>query len=115
MPNADFDTPDEVLVFAAIAGDLTAFDALAMRFRHGVVRAAQAVVGRKDAENVAQEALLLVFKALPSLEDPAKFPAWLHAITRHCAARIDRRERPRRRVHVVMDELLLESKALQPR
>ena len=75
MAKADFDTPDEILVVAAMVGDLGAFDTLAMRYRHGVVRAAQAIVGREDDEDVAQEVLLLAFKALPSLEDPAKFPA----------------------------------------
>ena len=108
MPKADLDAPDEVLVVAAMVGDLGAFDTLATRYRHAVVRAAQAIVGREDAEDVAQEALLLAFKALPSLEDPLRFPAWLHAITRHRALRFDRRERARRRAHVAMDELLLE-------
>ncbi len=108
MPKADFDAPDEILVVAAMVGDLGAFDTLAMRYRQGVVRAAQAIVGREDAEDVAQEALLLAFKALPSLEDPVRFPAWLHAITRHRAFRFDRRERVRRRTHVPMDDLLLE-------
>lgn len=108
MAKADFDTPDEVLVVAAMVGDLDAFDSLAARYRHGVVRAAQAIVGRDDAEDVAQEALLLAFKALPSLEEPGKFPAWLHAITRHRAARFDSRERVWRRAHVALDELLLE-------
>ncbi len=108
MAKEDFDTPDEVLVVAAMVGDLGAFDTLAMRYRQGVVRAAQAIVGRADAEDVAQEALLLAFKALPSLEDPARFPAWLRAITRHRALRFDRRERVRRKAQVAMDELLLE-------
>lgn len=108
MVRGDFDTPDEVLVVAAMVGDLGAFDTLAVRYRHGVVRAAQTIVGREDAEDVAQEALLLAFKALPSLEDPVKFPAWLHAITRHRAVRFDRCERVRRRAHVALDELLLE-------
>ncbi len=109
MAQADIDTPDEILVIAAMAGNLDAFDTLAMRYRHGVVRAAQAIVGWEDAEDVAQESLLLAFKALPSLEDPVKFPAWLHAITRHRAIRFNRRERVRRQAHVAMDELLLES------
>ena len=109
MAEADLDVPDEVLVVAAMVGDLRAFDTLAMRYRHGVVRTIrQAIVGREDAEDVAQEALLLAFKALPSLEDPGRFPAWLHVITRHRALRFDRRERARRRTHVAIDELLLE-------
>ncbi len=108
MAKADFDTPDEVLVVAAMVGDLGAFETLAMRYRRGVVRLAQSIVGREDAEDVAQEALVLAYKALPSLEEPAHFPAWLHAITRHRAFRFDRRERVRRRTNLAMDQLLLE-------
>ncbi len=109
MAESDIDTPDEVLVVAAMVGDLGAFDTLAMRYRQGVVRAAQAIVGREDAEDIAQESLLLAFKALPSLEEPARFPAWLRAITRHRAFRFGRNEKVRRRTQVAMDEMLLES------
>jgi RNA polymerase sigma-70 factor (ECF subfamily) len=109
MAESDIDTPDEVLVVAAMVGDLGAFDTLARRYRPGVVRAAQAIVGRGNAEDVAQEALVLAFKALPSLEEPARFPSWLRAITRHRAFRFDRREKARRRTQVALDEMLLES------
>ena len=112
---SDIDTRDDVLVVAAMVGDFGAFDTLAMRYRPGVVRTAQAIVGREDAEDVAQEALMLAFKALPSLEEPARFPAWLRAITRHRALRFDRREKVHQRIHVAMDELLLEKiPALSP-
>ena len=53
MAESEIDTPDEVLVVAAMLGDLRAFDTLAMRYRWGVVRAAQAIVGREDAEDIA--------------------------------------------------------------
>ena len=109
MAESDIDTPDEVLVVAAMVGDLGAFETLARRYRPGVVRAAQAIVGSEDAEDVAQEALLLAFKALPSLEEPARFASWLRAITRHRALRFDRSEKMRRRTQVAMDEMLLES------
>jgi RNA polymerase sigma-70 factor (ECF subfamily) len=108
MAKADPDTPDEVLVVAAMAGDFDAFDTLTVRYRQGVVRIALAIVGPLDAEDVAQDALLLAFKALPSLEEPEKFPAWLHAIARHRALRFDSRECKRRRTQVALDELLLE-------
>lgn len=100
--------PDEVLVVASILGDLDAFDLLAARYRAAVVRTAQAIVGREDAEDVAQDSLLLAFKALPSIEDPLKFGAWLAAITRHCAMRFGKRESMRRRGRVPMDEFLIE-------
>ncbi len=102
------DEPDEMLVVAAILGDFDAFDELASRYRKAVVRAAQVIVGREDAEDVAQDALLLAFKALPSIEDPSRFAAWLSAITRHRALRFIRRERVLNSRRVEMDELLIE-------
>src|SRR5436305_1367675 len=92
MTRTSLETPDELLVIEAIFGDFDAFDELALRYRAAVVRTAQAVVGRDDAEDVAQDALLLAFKALPSIEDPTKFAAWLSAITRHRALRFNKQE-----------------------
>ncbi|MFL6212437.1 MAG: RNA polymerase sigma factor [Blastocatellia bacterium] len=103
--------PDEVLVVAAILGDLDAFDELATRYRAAVVRTARAVVGREDAEDVAQDAWLLAFKALPSIEDPTRFAAWLAVITRHRAFRFNKQQRAHQTGRVELDELLLEKLA----
>jgi RNA polymerase sigma-70 factor (ECF subfamily) len=100
--------PDELLVVAAILGDLEAFGELASRYRAAVVRTAQAIVGREYAEDVAQDALLLAFKALPSIEEPARFAAWLSAITRHRAIRFGKRERTHQARRVALDDVLLE-------
>jgi RNA polymerase sigma-70 factor, ECF subfamily len=108
MAKPGAEPPDEALVVASILGDLDAFDLLATRYRAAAVRAAQSVVGREDAEDVAQDALLLAFKALPSIEDPAKFAAWLSAITRHRALRFGKRESAHQRGRVELDEFLLE-------
>ena len=108
MAQADADTPDEILVVAAILGDLVAFDELVFRYRPAVIRTARMMVPRDDAEDVAQEALLLAFKALPSLEEPKKFPAWLHAITRRCAIRFSQRTRQRDHDCVALDEVIIE-------
>jgi RNA polymerase sigma-70 factor (ECF subfamily) len=108
MAKTRADLPDEVLVVAAILGDLEAFNELALRYRAAVVRLAQAIVGREDAEDVAQDALLLAFKALPSIEEPARFAAWLMAITRHRAWRFKKQSRTHRAGQVEFDELLLE-------
>jgi RNA polymerase sigma-70 factor (ECF subfamily) len=105
------DLPDEVLVMAAILGDISAFDRLVLRYRPAVVRVAQAIVGAELAEDVAQEALLTAFKALPTLEEPRKFPAWLHIITRHKALRFSRRERNLSERMAPLDQLLLERSA----
>ncbi|HEX8175057.1 MAG TPA: RNA polymerase sigma factor [Pyrinomonadaceae bacterium] len=99
--------PDEVLVVAAILGDLEAFNELAGRYRAAAVRAAQAIVGLDDAEDVAQDALLLAFKALPSIEQPSRFAPWLGAITRNRALRFNKRESQLDRGRVEFDEALL--------
>jgi len=108
MAKLDAEPPDEVLVVAAILGDLDAFDELAARYRWAVVRTAQSIVGREDAEDVAQDALLLAFKALPSIDEPPKFAAWLSAITRHRALRYSRQERSHQTGRVDLDEFLVE-------
>ena len=108
MAKPGAEPPDEVLVVASIIGDLDAFDLLATRYRAAVVRVAQAIVGREDAEDVAQDSLLLAFKALPSIEDPAKFAAWLSAITRHRAFRFGKRESAHKEGRVDLDEFLIE-------
>ena len=97
---------DEVLVISAILGDITAFDELVIRYRPAVYRVAQATVGNALAEDIVQDSFLLAFRALPSIEDPTKFPSWLYAITRHRAMRIGKREK--RAEFVELDEMLLE-------
>jgi RNA polymerase sigma-70 factor (ECF subfamily) len=108
MAQADTGTPDEILVVAAILGDLAAFDELVLRYRSAVIRTSRVLVPREDAEDIAQEAWLLAFTALPTLEEPKKFPAWLHAITRRCAIRFSQRSRQRSRGLVALDEVILE-------
>jgi RNA polymerase sigma-70 factor, ECF subfamily len=112
MATVGFEPPDEVLVVGAILGDLSAFEELVVRYRAAVVRVAQAIVGREFAEDVAQDALLLAFKALPSIDDPSKFAAWLSAITRHRAFRFGKREHTHLSGRVVLDEVLLDRLAV---
>jgi RNA polymerase sigma-70 factor (ECF subfamily) len=103
-----FESPDELLVVAAILGNLEAFEELVVRYRPAVVRLARTIVGSDDAEDVAQESLLLAFKALPSIEEPRKFAAWLSAITRHRALRFSKSEDRHTSKRVALDEALLE-------
>ena len=77
--------------------------------RLGYPGVARRSYGREDAEDVAQEALLLAFKALPSIEEPSKFAAWLSAITRHRAWRFGKRESLHKAGRVELDEVLLEN------
>ena len=107
MQEADHNLPDEVLVTAAIMGHLQAFDELVTRYRTATLRLARAIVGRDDAEDVAQDALLLAFKALPSIDDPARFAPWLKAITRRQALRFQK-DKVREPSRAALDEVLLD-------
>src|SRR5262245_39470690 len=96
--------PDEMLAIAAILGDLRSFDALALRYRAAAYRVAQSIAGNELAEDAVQESLLLAFKALPSIEEPAKFASWLYAIVRRVALRMSQRSRHERSHLVQLDE-----------
>jgi len=100
--------PDEILALAAILGDLRSFDALVLRYRSAAYRVAQSIAGNELAEDAVQESLLLAFKALPSIEEPAKFASWLYAITRRVALRMSQRSRRERWRRVDLDEALIE-------
>ncbi len=100
--------PDEMLALAAILGDLRSFDALVLRYRAAAYRVAQSITGNELAEDAVQESLLLAFKALPSIEEPAKFASWLYAITRRVALRMSQRSRQERSRRVDLDEALIE-------
>jgi RNA polymerase sigma-70 factor (ECF subfamily) len=102
------ESPDELLVVAAILGNLDAFEQLVVRYRPAVVRLARTIVGADHAEDVAQDSLLLAFKALPTIEEPNKFAAWLSAITRHRALRFSKSETTHMSKRVALDEALLE-------
>ena len=102
------ESPDELLVIEAILGNLEAFEQLVVRYRPAVVRLARTIVGPDDAEDVAQDSLLLAFKALPTIEEPRKFAPWLSAITRHRAFRFSKSETAQLSKRVPIDEALLE-------
>lgn len=61
-------------------GDATAFDELAMRHLTDLYRMATAMVGKADAGDLTQEALLAAWRDLPRLRDPARFGPWLRRI-----------------------------------
>ncbi len=104
----DVDIPDEVLVVAAILGDLKAFDELVDRYRQAVLRLANMVAGAESARDIAQEVWLLAFKSLPSIDEPQKFASWLMVITKHRALRYRETRKRRSARFMPIDEFLLE-------
>jgi RNA polymerase sigma-70 factor (ECF subfamily) len=70
------------LVAAAQQGDRTAFGELVTRHEAMVFRTALAALGHpEDAEEAAQEALLVAWRKLPGFRGEATFRTWLLAIT----------------------------------
>jgi RNA polymerase sigma factor (sigma-70 family) len=102
--------PDEILVADTLDGHESAFDELVSRHRHAAVRVAVGIAGLEGAEAVAEDALRLARRALPSLKDRSKFSRWLLAITRWKALRAGRLAgRKAFGLGVMVDEPILET------
>jgi RNA polymerase sigma-70 factor (ECF subfamily) len=82
------------LVVAAQGGDRLAFAELAERHWAMLIRLARSVVGEADAEDAAQEALLVAWRKLAGLAEPGSFPSWITRIIFRRSLRRVRRRRP---------------------
>jgi RNA polymerase sigma-70 factor (ECF subfamily) len=80
-------------VVRAAAGDADAFGELVEELWAPLVGLARAVLaGDPEAEDVVQEALVVAWRRLPALRDPARFPAWVRRIVvRRCLGHLRRR------------------------
>jgi RNA polymerase sigma factor (sigma-70 family) len=90
---------DELLVLAAQARQVDAFERLATRWHPRLLRHARRLTGDADgARDAVQEAWLAIARGLGRLQDPACFGAWALRITgRRCADWVTRRRRTRER------------------
>jgi RNA polymerase sigma-70 factor (ECF subfamily) len=69
-------------------GDAQAFGPLVEAHWAGLVRLARSVVGEVEAEDAVQDGLLVAWRKLSQLEDPARFRSWLSRIVfRRCLRR----------------------------
>ena len=77
---------DRVLVEAAQAGDLAAFEALVRRHQAAVYRTALRLLGSSaDADDVTQDTFLRAWRALAQFRAESAFSTWLYRIvTRRC-------------------------------
>lgn len=88
--------PDASAVRKVLRGDRDAFAPLVSRWLPAARAVAHAYTrDPADAEDIAQEAFISAFRALPALEDPRKFGPWLTTIARRRA--VDRVQRDVRR------------------
>ncbi|APU40089.1 RNA polymerase sigma factor [Streptomyces sp. NPDC056254] len=92
------DWPDEALIVAAQAGDLDSLTALVAGSHPNVRRFAHSLcASREDAEDAAQEALIILYRRIGMLRASGALASWMFRIVRNeCLrrARLMPRERP---------------------
>lgn len=77
---------DEALAFEAQQGNMPAFATLVERHKGRVYRTLYQVVGdEQDAQDLAQEVFLKVFRSLAGYRGDAAFTTWLHRLTLNLA------------------------------
>ncbi|MDW7682574.1 MAG: sigma-70 family RNA polymerase sigma factor [Bacillota bacterium] len=100
------DVEETRLVGRCKQGDLSAYDELMQRYEKKVYTLCFRMAGNhNDAEDLAQEAFLKAFRALPSFKGESQFSTWLYRIvTNTCLD--ERRKRARKPVTVSLDKPL---------
>ena len=80
---------DLSLVQLAQRGDAGAFDALVRRYQHKVVKLVMRYVrDPAEAEDVAQEAFIKAYRALPRFRGDSAFYTWLYRIAINTAKNV---------------------------
>ncbi|MBM4196169.1 MAG: RNA polymerase sigma factor RpoE [Gammaproteobacteria bacterium] len=74
-------TSDQVLVERVQGGDRRAFDVLVLKYQQRILKLIMRLVRNSaDAEDVAQEAFIRAYRALPSFRGDSAFYTWLYRI-----------------------------------
>src|SRR6202453_798430 len=95
LPSQVVKEDEPVLVAAAKAGDISAFETLVSRYERKIFRLAQNITqNREDAEDAMQEAFLKAFEHLQAFEGNSRFYTWLVRIAVNQALMKLRRRRP---------------------
>lgn len=92
---AALDDPDAVLMLRVKRGDLAAFEQLVEKYKQPIVNLMFRMVhDLEEAEDLAQNVFIRVFRSAARYEVSAKFSTWLFTIARHlCLNEIRRRSR----------------------
>jgi RNA polymerase sigma-70 factor, ECF subfamily len=91
------DDNDQQLVERVQKGDKSAFDLLVLKYQHRVLKLVSRFVSdAAEAQDVAQEAFLKAYRALPSFRGESAFYTWLYRIAINTAknALVSNRRRP---------------------
>ena len=91
------DDTDQQLVKRVQQGDQTAFNVLVLRYQHRVLKLVSRFASDSaEAEDIAQEAFIKAYRALPSFRGDSAFYTWLYRIAINTAknAVVSNRRRP---------------------
>src|SRR6202047_2388466 len=113
LPSQVVKEDEPVLVAAAKAGDISAFETLVSRYERKIFRLAQNITqNREDAEDVMQEAFLKAYEHLSGFQGNSRFYTWLVRIAVNQALMKLRKRRPNQ---VSIDEEVNTGEDLIPR
>lgn len=102
---------DDRAIRRVLGGDGDAFGVLINRYGQAAFAVARAIAPREsDADDVLQEALILAYRKLDTLQQPQRFGPWLISITRNVALRA----RERFRETLALDAVPESSLAVSP-
>jgi RNA polymerase sigma-70 factor (ECF subfamily) len=95
LPSQVVKEDEPILVAAAKAGDISAFETLVSRYERKIFRLAQNITqNREDAEDVMQEAFLKAYEHLSGFQGNSRFYTWLVRIAVNQALMKLRKRRP---------------------
>jgi RNA polymerase sigma-70 factor (ECF subfamily) len=113
LPSQVVKDDEPILVGAAKAGDISAFETLVGRYERKIFRLAQNITQNKeDAEDVMQEAFLKAYEHLDEFQGNSRFYTWLVRIAVNQALMKLRKRRPNQ---VSLDEEVDTGEELIPR
>ncbi len=94
-PSLEEDAEERRLIDRSAAGDQEAFRQLVLRYHRLVINVAFRALGElAQAEDVAQDVFIKVYKALPSYRHDKPFKHWLHRVAANAVTDALRRRRP---------------------
>ncbi|MDP2423579.1 MAG: RNA polymerase sigma factor [Bacteroidales bacterium] len=100
-------TDDNAIIAKVLAGETVAFAQLVNRYKDMVFSVARRVTtNTSDAEEVAQDAFLKAFQALPGFKKESKFSTWLYRIATNTAISATRK---RKITMASLDETMIEN------
>lgn len=91
VPPSESERTDELLMQMIGGGDAQAFRILVERHQQLVIGTVSRMIGTADAEDVAQQVFLNVWKSAPRWRPEAKFTTWLLTITKRLVFNESRR------------------------